>query len=70
MIGYRLNNVMIDLSKKERSGSVGVFLKIRGCTQQWLIDIFDAEMYMNVIDKKFRNQNELNFIKGVFFKFS
>jgi hypothetical protein len=52
------------------SGSIGVYFKIVGANEDWLRHIFDGELFMSVTDKKHKNINELNFVKGVFFRYS
>ena len=68
--GLRLNNITVQISRKDVSGSIGVFFNIVGANEEWLNLLFNDELFMSVTDKKHKNSNELNFIKGVFFKFS
>ena len=61
---------MAELTPKEKSGSVGVYLSIKGTSQDWLNDIFEGELFLCVCDKPHKNINETQYVKGVFLKYS
>jgi hypothetical protein len=66
----RLNNVMLQVTPKEVSGSIGVFFRLEGGVEEWLRGVFGGELFMVVADKRHKNPNELNYVKGVFFRYS
>ena len=49
---------------------MGVFLRLSGCRQDWLGEIFGGELFMSVAARKYKNRNELTYLKGVFARYS
>ena len=66
----RLNNITVQVTLKEVSGSIGVGLRMQGEVDEWAKNIFEGDLFMVVGDKRHKNSNELNYVKGVHFRYS
>lgn len=68
--GLRLNNITVQITLKEVSGSIGVGLRMQGEVDEWAKNIFEGDLFMVVGDKRHKNSNELNYVKGIHFRYS